>query len=73
MPRDFATDAALRPQSKWDGPDHWATPDYLITALITHILPGLPPTPVWEVQPVRVGYGMNSYDVMRIYLGNFKT
>ena len=48
MPRDFATDAALRPQPKREGPDHWATPDCLTAALVTHILPDLPPAPVWE-------------------------
>ena len=29
MPRDYATDAALRPQPKREGPDHWVTPDCL--------------------------------------------
>lgn len=48
MPRDYATDAALRPQPKRDGPDHWATPECLIAALVKHILPDLPPAPVWE-------------------------
>ena len=48
MPRDYATDAALRPQPSRDGPDHWATPDCLTAALVTHILPDLPPAPVWE-------------------------
>jgi hypothetical protein len=48
MPRDFATDAALRPQPKRDGPDHWATPDCLTAALVTHILPSLPRAPIWE-------------------------
>jgi hypothetical protein len=48
MPRDYATDAALRPQPKRNGPDHWSTPDCLATALITHILPSLPRAPIWE-------------------------
>ena len=48
MPFDYATDAALRPQPKRDGPDRWPTPDYLTAALVTHILPSLPRAPVWE-------------------------
>jgi hypothetical protein len=48
MPRDFTTDAALRPQPKRDGPDHWSTPDCLTAALVTHILPSLPRAPIWE-------------------------
>jgi hypothetical protein len=48
MPRDYATDAALRPQPKRDGPDHWSTPDCLAAALVTHILPSLPRAPIWE-------------------------
>jgi hypothetical protein len=41
MPRDYATDAALRLQPKRDGPDHWPTPDCLTAALVTQILPSL--------------------------------
>jgi hypothetical protein len=48
MSRDYATDAALRPQPKRDGPDHWSTPDCLSAALVTHILPSLPRAPIWE-------------------------
>jgi hypothetical protein len=48
MPRDYVSDAALRPQPKRDGPDFWPTPDCLTTALITHIMPSLPKAPVWE-------------------------
>jgi hypothetical protein len=33
VPRDFATDAALRPQPRRDGPDAWATPPSLCIAL----------------------------------------
>jgi hypothetical protein len=48
MPRDYATDAALRPQPKRDGPDNWSTPDCLTAALVTYILPSLPKAPIWE-------------------------
>jgi hypothetical protein len=48
MPRDYITDAALRPQPKRDGPDFWPTPDCLTATLVTHILPSLPKAPVWE-------------------------
>jgi hypothetical protein len=48
MPRDYATDAALRPQPKRDGPDHWSTPDCLAAALVTHIPPFLPRAPIGE-------------------------
>jgi hypothetical protein len=48
MPRDYATNAALRPQPKRDGPDHWSTPDCLTTALVKYILPSLPKAPIWE-------------------------
>jgi hypothetical protein len=48
MPRDYTTDAALRPQPKRGGPDHWSTPDCLTAALVAHILPSLPGAPIWE-------------------------
>jgi hypothetical protein len=51
MPRDFATDAALRPQLKRDGPDDWPTPACLLAALVHDVLPTLPPGPVWEPAP----------------------
>ena len=40
--------AALRPQPKRTGPDHWATPACLRDALIHHVLPSLPSGPLWE-------------------------
>jgi hypothetical protein len=46
--RDYATDAALRPQPRRDGPDNWPTPPCLAGALVHHVLPLLPPGPIWE-------------------------
>jgi hypothetical protein len=40
--------AALRPQSKPDPRHLWPTPSCLTWALITHVLPYLPPGPIWE-------------------------
>jgi hypothetical protein len=40
--------AALRPQPKRDGPDFWSTPPCLTRALVRHVLPTLPPCPIWE-------------------------
>jgi hypothetical protein len=51
MPRDFATDAALRPQPKRSGLDNWATPACLLAALVYDVLPTLPDGPVWEPAP----------------------
>jgi hypothetical protein len=51
MPRDFATDAALRPQPRRDGPDDWPTPACLCAALVCDVLPTLPAGPVWEPAP----------------------
>jgi hypothetical protein len=39
---------SLRPQSRRDGPDPWATPLCLIGALVEDVLPLLPPGVVWE-------------------------
>jgi hypothetical protein len=44
-PRD---PAALRPQSKPDPCHLWPTPPCLTWALVTRVLPYLPPGPVWE-------------------------
>jgi hypothetical protein len=41
-------DPALRPQPKRGGADFWPTPACLIEALLQHVLPALPPGPVWE-------------------------
>jgi hypothetical protein len=46
--RDYRTDAALRPQPKRSGPDLWPTPRSLIEAMVVHVLPTLPPGPIWE-------------------------
>jgi hypothetical protein len=46
--RDFRADAALRPQPKRQGPDFWSTPECLLNALITEILPTLPAGIIWE-------------------------
>ena len=46
--RDYRQDAALRPQPCRDGADAWSTPASLIDALITHLLPTLPPGVIWE-------------------------
>jgi hypothetical protein len=40
--------AARRPTPNRDGPDFWPTPASLITALIDHVLPLLPPATIWE-------------------------
>jgi hypothetical protein len=40
--------AALRPQPMRDGADFWPTPRCLSDALVHHVLPSLPPGPVWE-------------------------
>jgi hypothetical protein len=48
MVRAHKDPAALRPQPRRDGPDFWATPPCLTTALIRHVLPILPCGPVWE-------------------------
>jgi hypothetical protein len=48
MPRDYTTDAALRPQPKRDGPDYWPTTADLAQASVTHVLPHWPPGLVWE-------------------------
>ena len=48
MPRDYATNAALHPQPKRDGPDHWPTPDCLTAASVTRTLPPPPRAPIWE-------------------------
>jgi hypothetical protein len=44
----WRSDAALRPQPKRDGPDDWPTPPCLCDALLRHVVPGLPPGPIWE-------------------------
>jgi hypothetical protein len=48
LSRDYRTDIALRPQPKRLGADRWPTPVSLIDALIRHVIPTLPPGPVWE-------------------------
>jgi hypothetical protein len=40
--------SALRPREARLGPDFWPTPPSLIDALTQHLLPRLPPGPVWE-------------------------
>jgi hypothetical protein len=40
--------ASLRPQPRRIGHDFWATPFCLTEALIEHVLPSLPQTPIWE-------------------------
>ena len=40
--------AAQRGQPNRDGPDFWPTPVCLIAALVRHVLPSLPPAPIWE-------------------------
>jgi hypothetical protein len=51
MMRDFATDAALRPQPIRFGPDDWATPHCLCSAFVHDVLPTLPDGTVWEPAP----------------------
>lgn len=40
--------SATRATPARDGPDFWPTPVSLIDAMTTHLLPRLPPGPVWE-------------------------
>jgi hypothetical protein len=40
--------AAQRGQPNRDDPDFWPTPACLTTALLRHVIPHLPPGPIWE-------------------------
>jgi hypothetical protein len=39
---------SLRPVPARHGPDNWATPSCLLSALTTHVLPAVPPGRIWE-------------------------
>jgi hypothetical protein len=47
-PRPIRDRPALRPQPGRDGPDFWPTPPCLTRAFVRHVLPALPPSPIWE-------------------------